>query len=665
MARVLRPVFRAPPSGGGGASRWALSGAERDAERGRELVEWAALEDVDLISEGFLPGDFLFYCQRPVLVSQTPRENGPGRGRAEFRVACTFRGAEAVLPDVLAARSTAADSKPRTGAALRVSATAGDDPEGDDAPPLRLLPFYLREVLGRRCEVSLSVSLDEWRSAGGRGALLAALHRELFCLLPVMSRLEGPVEVSVPFWGLPCAALALPGSLLVGALADCAEALAEAAPGLGRPEALALGDVCYIDYLDRDSWYYLGEHRLLSKGSSPTHSGAQVPASPSVVYAHVCDDLLFGSAAGARLAPPGGQPLWALDKMRGARILCGSCAVGAFSLQWEFDLSQTGEFCPLAIFLRSMGAPFRSADLCVTPTPVLDEGVERPGSGGGASGGRLAAGSRESGGGRAPLRAMDTNNVHYRLQAEVQQPGDQVLKRRKRTRGHQLPYAAFWAGAKNAERRKKARRHARPSRQRLMREAAEALGDSYGWLPWEQAQHLRAAGEAQPRRDRVTLPESDPLLRSFLSALPSVVTSAAHLVLLGSGPSGRGTPSNEAPSVKPKEEASGARRHGGQTRKTRRVSSPSSTDTAEAPRPAPAGEDGRRKRAVFARTGARVASEAAPAARGLGRGLGAKPLSERAAKWAQPAPKGRRSGRRNAGQGQEWRDGAKAWWKAA
>ena len=54
------PCFAPPPAGGRGASRWALSGAERDAERGRELVEWAALEDVDLISEGFLPGDFLF-----------------------------------------------------------------------------------------------------------------------------------------------------------------------------------------------------------------------------------------------------------------------------------------------------------------------------------------------------------------------------------------------------------------------------------------------------------------------------------------------------------------------------------------------------------------------------------------------------------------------------
>ena len=532
---------------------------------------------------------------------------------------------------------------------------------GTTPPPLRPLPFYLREALGRRCEVSLSVSLDEWRGAEARGALLAALHRELFALLPVVALLEGPVEVSVPFWGLPCAALALPGSLLVGALADCAEALAEAAPGLGRPEALALGDVCYIDYLDRDSWYYLGEHRLLSKGSPPTHSGAYVPASPSVVYAHVCDDLLFGSAADAGVAPPGGQQFWALDKMRGARILCGSGAVGTFNLRWEFDLSQTGERCPLAVFLRSMGAPFRSADLCVTPTPVLDEGVERPGSGGAAPGGRLAAGSSESGGGRAPLRAMDTNELtRNRLQAQVQEPGDQAPKRRKRARRHHLP-----SGAQNAARRTKARRHARPSRQRLMREAAEAPGDSYGWLPWERAQHLRAAGEAHPRRDRVTLPESDPLLRSFLSALPSVVTSAAHLVLLGSGPSGRGTPSNEAPSVKPKqEEASGARR---QTQKTRRLSSPSSTETAEPPRPASAGEGGRRKRAVFARTGqrARVASEAAPAARGLGRGLGAKPLSKRATKWAQPAPEGRRSGRRNAGQGQEWRDGAKAWWKAA
>ena len=553
----------------------------------------------------------------------------------------TFRGAEAVLPELLAARSLpGAPERSRAAAAgeeggaargyagspvrrtARPALPAGSPPlpaveDAPDVPPR--LPFYLRELLGRRCEVSLSVPLGEWRAAGPRGALLAALHRELFALLPVGRPLEGAVEVAGPFPELPFP-LALPGDHLVWALAACAEALAEPRPSMGRPQGSAMGDVCYIDYLDRDSWYYVGEHRLLSKGIRPD---ADVPASPSVIYAGVCDPLLFNRAGG-------GDGLWALDKMRGARILVAGAA-RELSPRWEFDLSQAAGECPLADFLRAAGAPLCSGgdDLCLTPTPVLSQG---PGCDAGSGRAERAGGPD----GRAPLQPVAANAP------------PQAAKRRKKKekRVHLLGRPGG---------RRKARRGARTSRLRLMHEADPDLRSS-GDDPWEpRAPQLDGEGEeALRRKAAVTRPEpSDPVLRSFLSGLPSIVTSAAHLVLRGSGSSGRCTPSDEAPSVKP-EEATALRR----TRAPRRLRSPSSTESA-------GGEGGARaadtcEPRVFVRRGTKRRREAVPEARARTSSPANGPVKKQS-RWTQPAPPGRRTGRRNAGQGRGWRD---SWWKA-
>ena len=640
---MLRPLLRgAPPALRGGASRWALSGDQRDAERGRELAEWASAEDVDLISEGFLPGDFFFHCPRPVLVSEAPRPGGAGAPAAEFRIAFTFRGAEAVLPELLAARTLPGASErsraPTSGEvrgvcgpgapvrrvappalSLGLPPLPGEEEEAADVP--HRLPFYLRELLGRRCEVSLSVPLGEWPAAGPRGALLAALHRELFALLPVGHLLEGAVEVAGPFPGLPFP-LALPGDHLVGALADCAQALAEPRPSMGRARGSVMADVCYIDYLERDSWYYVGEHRLLSKGTRPD---ADVPASPSVIYASVCDALLFGRAGGG--AAGGG--LWALDKMRGARVLVAG-ASRELSPRWEFDLSQAGEQCPLAGFLRAAGAPLCSGgdDLRVTPTPVLSQG---PGSDAGSGRGERADRHGGSPDGRAPLQPVAVNALP---------PAAERHRKEKRARLLGRPGV-----------RPKARRGTRTTRQRLMREAEQAPG-SCGDEPWEPRQVGGEEEEALRRKAAVTRPEpSDPVLRSFLSGLPSIVTSAAHLVLLGSGSSGRGTSSDEAPSVKP-EEAAALRRARASRPAPRRIRSPSSTESAECgpETGAGAGAAGPHKPTVFVRRGKKRPREAATEARAKKKG-----------RWTQPAPPGRRTGRHNAGQGRGWRD---SWWKA-
>jgi len=382
-----------------------------------------------------------------------------------------------------------------------------------------------------------------------------------------------------------------------------------------------MADVCYIDYLERDSWYYVGEHRLLSKGTRPN---ADVPASPSVIYASVCDALLFGRAGGG--AAGGG--LWALDKMRGARILVAG-ASRELSPRWEFDLSQAGEQCLLAGFLRAAGAPLCSGDddLCVTPTPVLSRG---PGSDAGNGRGERI-GSPDW---RAPLQPVAANALP---------PAAKHQRKEKRVRLLGRPGAC-----------PKVRRGARITRQRMMREAEQASGSS-GDDPWEpRLRQFDGEGEeALRRKAAVTRPEpSDPILRSFLSGLPSIITSAAHLVLLGSGNSGRGTSSDEAPSVKPEEAAALRRARTTPRLAPRRIRSPSSTESAERGpgAGARAGAAGQHKNTVFVRRGKKRPREAVPEAR-----------AKKKSRWTQPAPPGRRTGRHNAGQGRGWRD---SWWKA-
>ena len=63
---------------------------------------------------------------------------------------------------------------------------------------------------------------------------------------------------------------------------------------------------------------------------------------------------------------------------------------------------------------------------------------------------------------------------------------------------------------------------------------------------------------------------------------------------------------------------------------------------------------------VFVRRGTKRRREAVPEARARTSSPANGPVKKQS-RWTQPAPPGRRTGRRNAGQGRGWRD---SWWKA-